>query len=133
MLNVLHSDYSVNHELTKRTLSALELIGSNLDDYLHLITPVLMKLLEQYRSVNFLNFHIVYSSSLSYVFVWLHVTQNAAKFLDDTENREVCSIQWIVNRSPVDGDSYVGSIVLYDELCRIRFTNCTSDCSSPRY
>jgi FKBP12-rapamycin complex-associated protein len=52
MLNVLHSDYSLNHELTKRILSALELIGPSLDDYLHLITPVLMKLLEQYSGVS---------------------------------------------------------------------------------
>jgi FKBP12-rapamycin complex-associated protein len=47
MLAVLHADFSVNHGLTKRVLTALELIGPHLDDYLHLITPALMKVIEE--------------------------------------------------------------------------------------
>jgi serine/threonine-protein kinase mTOR len=44
LLSVLHPD---NADLCPRILRNLEIIGANLDDYLHLITPAVMKLISQ--------------------------------------------------------------------------------------
>lgn len=44
LLSVLHPD---NADLCPRILRNLEIIGINLDDYLHLITPAVMKLISQ--------------------------------------------------------------------------------------
>jgi FKBP12-rapamycin complex-associated protein len=47
MLSVLHPD---NLELAPRILRNLEVIGSNLDDYLHLVVPAIVKLVSQTES-----------------------------------------------------------------------------------
>jgi len=46
MLSVLHTDRSKDRTPTKNILHALEVLGTNLDDYLHLIVPAVVKLLE---------------------------------------------------------------------------------------
>ncbi len=47
MLNVLHTDRSPERGPTLNILHALEVFGTNLDDYLHLIIPAVVKLFEQ--------------------------------------------------------------------------------------
>ncbi|GAM16986.1 hypothetical protein SAMD00019534_001610 [Acytostelium subglobosum LB1] len=47
MLNVLHSDRSPKRMPTSKVLRALEVFGTNLDDYLHLVIPAVVKLFEQ--------------------------------------------------------------------------------------
>jgi FKBP12-rapamycin complex-associated protein len=47
MLSVLHPD---NVDLAPRILRNLEVIGSNLDDYLHLVVPAIVKLISQTES-----------------------------------------------------------------------------------
>ncbi len=47
MLNVLHTDRTKERSPTQNILHALEVLGTNLDDYLHLIIPAVVKLVEQ--------------------------------------------------------------------------------------
>jgi len=47
MLNVLHTDRSPERGPTRNILHAFEVFGTNLDDYLHLIIPAVVKLFEQ--------------------------------------------------------------------------------------
>ncbi|EGG15157.1 protein kinase [Cavenderia fasciculata] len=47
MLNVLHTDRSPKRLPTTKVLKALEVFGTNLDDYLHLVIPAVVKLFEQ--------------------------------------------------------------------------------------
>eukprot|EP01132_Coremiostelium_polycephalum_P005602 gene5602-6970_t len=47
MLNVLHTDRSQKRQPTSKVLRALEVFGTNLDDYLHLVIPAVVKLFEQ--------------------------------------------------------------------------------------
>ncbi|EAL66546.1 protein kinase, Atypical group [Dictyostelium discoideum AX4] len=47
MLNVLHTDRSPKRSPTTKVLRALEVFGTNLDDYLHLVIPAIVKLFEQ--------------------------------------------------------------------------------------
>ncbi|GAM22047.1 hypothetical protein SAMD00019534_052220 [Acytostelium subglobosum LB1] len=47
MLNVLHTDRSPKRQPTSKVLKALEVFGTNLDDYLHLVIPAVVKLFEQ--------------------------------------------------------------------------------------
>ncbi|KAF2071336.1 hypothetical protein CYY_007349 [Polysphondylium violaceum] len=47
MLNVLHTDRSIKRQPTSKVLKALEVFGTNLDDYLHLVIPAVVKLFEQ--------------------------------------------------------------------------------------
>eukprot|EP01133_Synstelium_polycarpum_P000171 gene171-204_t len=47
MLNVLHTDRSLKRQPTSKVLKALEVFGTNLDDYLHLVIPAVVKLFEQ--------------------------------------------------------------------------------------
>eukprot|EP01132_Coremiostelium_polycephalum_P002833 gene2833-3519_t len=47
MLNVLHTDRSQKRQPTTKVLRALEVFGTNLDDYLHLVIPAVVKLFEQ--------------------------------------------------------------------------------------
>jgi len=47
MLEVLHTDRSKERSPTQNILHALEVLGTSLDDYLHLIIPAVVKLLEQ--------------------------------------------------------------------------------------
>lgn len=47
LLNVLHNDPEPSHEATAKILRALSVFGTNLDDYLHLIIPAVVKLCEQ--------------------------------------------------------------------------------------
>ncbi|KYQ91695.1 protein kinase [Tieghemostelium lacteum] len=47
MLNVLHADRSLKRQPTSKVLKALEVFGTNLDDYLHLVIPAVVKLFEQ--------------------------------------------------------------------------------------
>eukprot|EP00003_Mantamonas_plastica_P010783 TRINITY_DN2025_c0_g1_i1.p1 TRINITY_DN2025_c0_g1~~TRINITY_DN2025_c0_g1_i1.p1 ORF type:complete len:2240 (+),score=782.23 TRINITY_DN2025_c0_g1_i1:702-7421(+) len=47
MLTVLLNDRSEKHQPTLRVLRALETFGNNLEDYLHLVIPAVVKLVEQ--------------------------------------------------------------------------------------
>ena len=47
MLSVLHTDRTKEKSPTRCVLHALEVFGTNLDDYLHLIIPAVVKLFEQ--------------------------------------------------------------------------------------
>eukprot|EP00004_Rigifila_ramosa_P027283 TRINITY_DN882_c0_g1_i1.p1 TRINITY_DN882_c0_g1~~TRINITY_DN882_c0_g1_i1.p1 ORF type:complete len:2377 (-),score=590.06 TRINITY_DN882_c0_g1_i1:39-6899(-) len=47
MLGVLHTDKSERRNPTQKVLHALETFGTNLDDYLHLVIPAVVKLFEQ--------------------------------------------------------------------------------------
>jgi FKBP12-rapamycin complex-associated protein len=47
MLNVLHTDRSPERTPAQNILHALEVFGTNLEDYLHLIIPAVVKLFEQ--------------------------------------------------------------------------------------
>lgn len=47
MLNVLHTDRTKERAATQNVLHALEVLGTSLDDYLHLILPAVIKLIEQ--------------------------------------------------------------------------------------
>jgi FKBP12-rapamycin complex-associated protein len=47
MLNVLHTDRTKERSPVQNILHALEVLGTNLDDYLHLIIPAVVKLVEQ--------------------------------------------------------------------------------------
>ncbi|EFA77745.1 protein kinase [Heterostelium album PN500] len=47
MLNVLHTDRTLKRLPTSKVLKALEVFGTNLDDYLHLVIPAVVKLFEQ--------------------------------------------------------------------------------------
>ncbi|EGC32838.1 protein kinase, atypical group [Dictyostelium purpureum] len=47
MLNVLHTDRNNKRPATIKVLKALEVFGTNLDDYLHLVIPAVVKLFEQ--------------------------------------------------------------------------------------
>ncbi len=47
MLNVLHTDRTKERGATQNILHALEVLGTSLDDYLHLIVPAVIKLIEQ--------------------------------------------------------------------------------------
>lgn len=47
LLNVLHSDRTVERLPTQKVLTALEVFGTALDDYLHLVIPAVVRLLEQ--------------------------------------------------------------------------------------
>ena len=47
MLNVLHTDRTKERSPVQNILHALEVLGTNLDDYLHLIIPAVIKLVEQ--------------------------------------------------------------------------------------
>eukprot|EP00002_Diphylleia_rotans_P028068 TRINITY_DN5657_c0_g1_i3.p1 TRINITY_DN5657_c0_g1~~TRINITY_DN5657_c0_g1_i3.p1 ORF type:complete len:1876 (-),score=390.71 TRINITY_DN5657_c0_g1_i3:1816-7443(-) len=47
MLNVLHTDRSERRSATQKVLHAFEVFGANLDDYLHLVIPAVVRLFEQ--------------------------------------------------------------------------------------
>jgi FKBP12-rapamycin complex-associated protein len=47
MLNVLHTDRTPRRQPSSKILHALEVFGTNLDDYLHLVVPAVVKLFEQ--------------------------------------------------------------------------------------
>jgi hypothetical protein len=47
LLNVLHTDRTGERVPTIKVLKALEVFGTNLDDYLHLVVPAVVRLLEQ--------------------------------------------------------------------------------------
>jgi FKBP12-rapamycin complex-associated protein len=47
MLHVLHTDRSPERLPTQKVLRAIEVFGATLDDYLHLVVPAVVRLLEQ--------------------------------------------------------------------------------------
>ena len=47
MLRVLHTDLSQKRQATRKVLHALEIFGSTLEDYLHLVVPAIVNLFEQ--------------------------------------------------------------------------------------
>eukprot|EP00736_Rhodelphis_marinus_P007859 Rmarinus@m.12108 len=47
LLNILHSDRSERRMPIVKVLHSLEMFGTNLDDYLHLVVPALVRLFEQ--------------------------------------------------------------------------------------
>lgn len=47
MLVVLHNDQTQGRKATQKILPALEVFGTNLDDYLHLVIPAMVRLFEQ--------------------------------------------------------------------------------------
>jgi serine/threonine-protein kinase mTOR len=45
--NVIRIAIYVNHRAAQKVLHALEIFGNNLDDYLHLVIPAVVRLFEQ--------------------------------------------------------------------------------------
>ncbi|KAJ3451110.1 serine/threonine-protein kinase mtor [Anaeramoeba flamelloides] len=57
LLSVLRDDNSIDREPTKQVLKSFELFASNLEDYMHLVIPTIIKLFEQNDTPLFIKRH----------------------------------------------------------------------------